>query len=204
MSPRPKTVEDDAILAAVSRVIGRVGPARLTLALVAAEAGLAPATLVQRFGSKRGLLLSLGRSAAPESRADVDELCAKTGSPLAALRDFLLCFAAMANTPDELANHLAAFHLDLVDEELRELTARIARHNESTVSQLVQAALDAGELQGCEAQRLAPVLVTVVQGSLLSWAVFRRGPAKRWAARHIEVVLEPYLANRCSRGGRQR
>lgn len=196
MSPRPKTVDDDAILAATGRVIGRVGPAKLTLALVAAEVGLAPATLVQRFGSKRGLLLELGRSGQSDSGEFIEALRAKHGSPLVVLREFLLCFAGMANTPDELANHLAAFHLDLVDAELRELTREIAVHNETTVAGLIREAVAAGEMHGCRPRLLAPVLLCVAQGSLLSWAVFRKGTARRWAARHIDTTLAPYRVMR--------
>lgn len=192
MSPRPKTVTDEAILTATSHVIGRVGPSKLTLALVAAEVGLAPATLVQRFGSKRGLLLSLGRSATPEDEDAAAGWLARHASPLAALRAFLLCFAGMAKTPDELANHLAAFHLDLVDVELRAITRKLAAHHEKTVAALVREAIDSGELRGCRAAALAPVLLAVTQGALLSWAVFRRGTARRWTARHIDVVLAPY------------
>src|SRR2546423_683694 len=72
-------------LAAASRGIGRLGPGRLTLADVAHEAGLAPATLLQRFGSKRGLLLALVEF----GLAGVDECFAVVRaahrSPLAAL-----------------------------------------------------------------------------------------------------------------------
>jgi AcrR family transcriptional regulator len=53
MSPRPRTASDEEILAATHRVISSVGP-RFTLADVAREIGLAPATLIQRFGSKKG------------------------------------------------------------------------------------------------------------------------------------------------------
>ncbi len=53
---RRKTQTDEAILEAALRALERVGPVRMTLADVASEAGLAPATLVQRFGSKAGLL----------------------------------------------------------------------------------------------------------------------------------------------------
>ena len=56
MAGRPRTHSDDALLDATFRAVGAVGPARLTLADVAREAGVAPATLVQRFGSKRALL----------------------------------------------------------------------------------------------------------------------------------------------------
>ena len=50
MSPRPRTVSDVDILIAAHRVISRLGPARFTLADVAKESRLSPATLVQRFG----------------------------------------------------------------------------------------------------------------------------------------------------------
>src|SRR5215471_15001843 len=63
MPPRPRTASDAEILQATGRAIARLGPARLTLAAVAQEVGLAPATLVQRFGSKRGLLLALAAEA---------------------------------------------------------------------------------------------------------------------------------------------
>jgi len=57
MSPRPRTTSDEDLLKAVHAVVTRLGP-NLTLADVAKEAGVSAATLVQRFGSKRGLLLA--------------------------------------------------------------------------------------------------------------------------------------------------
>ena len=55
MAGLPRTVDDATIPRATAEVIGRAGLAGLTLAAVAREAGLSAATLVQRFGSKRGL-----------------------------------------------------------------------------------------------------------------------------------------------------
>ena len=63
MSPRPRTVSDAQILYATQRAMSRLGPTRMTLAAVAKEAGLSAATLVQRFGSKRGLMLALWATA---------------------------------------------------------------------------------------------------------------------------------------------
>src|SRR6266849_3641275 len=59
MSPRPRQTSDDEILAATARVMQRRSPTQLTLADVAKEAGVVPATLIQRFGTKRGLLLAV-------------------------------------------------------------------------------------------------------------------------------------------------
>ncbi len=67
---RPRGVDDAVILRATTQVMGQVGPADLTLAAVAREVGLAPATLVQRFGSKHGLLLAL----ADQAEKDISEL----------------------------------------------------------------------------------------------------------------------------------
>src|SRR5262245_45373389 len=83
--PRPRTATDAAILEAAHRVIARLGPARVTLADVGREAGLSPATLVQRFGSKRGLLLALARAAAGSVGDCFAAVRAAHASPLAAL-----------------------------------------------------------------------------------------------------------------------
>src|SRR5688572_11388706 len=87
VSPRPRTVTDDDILAAAARAMSKVPPTRFTLAEVAREAGLAPATLVQRFGSKRGLLLALAAQSAVSMDACVDMARQAHPSPLAALFD---------------------------------------------------------------------------------------------------------------------
>src|SRR5205823_2473684 len=65
MSPRPRKTSDDDILAATARVMQRLSPTQLTLADIAKEAGIVPATLIQRFGTKRGLPLASSASAEP-------------------------------------------------------------------------------------------------------------------------------------------
>ena len=196
MSPRPRKVDDAEILAATGRVVGRVGPARITLALVAAEVGLAPATLIQRFGSKRRLLIAFAESGRGQSEAFLEGLRREHRSPLAILRAFLLCFADMASTPEEMANHLAFFQMDLTDPILRKLTLEVLQDNEATVAGLLEEAVQAREVAGCDPEELAPVLLTVAHGSLLTWAVHRTGTAREWIARYLETALRPYLTTR--------
>ena len=64
MSPRPRKVSDDDVLAATHRAMARLGPGELTLAQIATEAGVTAGALAQRFGSKRALLLTLAERAA--------------------------------------------------------------------------------------------------------------------------------------------
>ena len=85
MSPRQRTVSDEDILAATARVVGRIGSGEMTLADVGKEAGLSPATLLQRFGSKRSLLLALAETSAAEVDQAFAQLRAELDSPVAAL-----------------------------------------------------------------------------------------------------------------------
>ena len=54
---RRKTISDEDVLDAAAKVMFSIGPA-FTLAEVAKAAGIAPATLVQRFGDKHGLTVA--------------------------------------------------------------------------------------------------------------------------------------------------
>jgi AcrR family transcriptional regulator len=108
MSPRPRTVDDAAIAMAIGRVITKLGPAKLTLAAIAREAGLSPATLVQRFGSKRNLLVKLSGGAG-DIAPMVEELRQAGKPPLEIVREVLLCYADMAPTPTAMINSFGAY-----------------------------------------------------------------------------------------------
>jgi AcrR family transcriptional regulator len=192
MSPRPRETSDDAILQAVARVISRVGPARLTLAQVAAEVGVAPATLLQRFGSKRGLLLALARQGAAATGREYAAIREAHPSPLAALFALADCMAHMAATPEELANHLASLHIDLTDPDFHFLALEQARAARAAVRGFVEAAVAAGELMPCDTARLGRAVQAVLGGSLLAWAIEREGTAVDWMREGLETLLEPY------------
>jgi AcrR family transcriptional regulator len=200
MSPRPRSVSDEEILAATARTIGRVGPLRLTLALVAREVGLSPATLIQRFGSKRELLLSLARQGSGDEQGFLDGLRAEGRSALETARAFLLCFAGLAQSPKEMANHLAFLQVDLTDAAFHRITARLFRSQHEAVASLLAEAQADGELGPVDPRALARLLLAVVNGSLLTWAVYREGPAAAWLARDVDLALEPYRPSRVSDG----
>lgn len=192
MSPRPKTVEDAEILEACQRVMQRVGPARFTLAEVAREAGLSPATLVQRFGSKRKLLQAFSSSAAGHGEFLLAHLKSRFKSPLQVVREFLLCFADMAATPKEMANHLAWLQLDLTDPVMLRSFRAMSRENLEILEKLLAEAVDEGELRPNNSASLARVLMAATTGSLLAWATFREGTARAWLQRDLDTVLDPH------------
>lgn len=193
MSPRPRTTPDATILDAVTRVISRVGPARMTLADVAAEAGHSPAGLVQRFGSKRGLLLALARQRAGEVRGAFAMARAWQPSPVEAMFEVLTGFVAHADTPDALAHHLAFAQVELDDAEFHGAAFESARTMLDGIRVLLEQAVEAGELAQCDAEGLARTVQTAYNGALVTWAVYRQGTLGDWLRGEIEAVLEPWL-----------
>lgn len=191
--PRPQKVTDDEIFAAVSRVMQRVGPADLTLGLVATEAGVTPGLLVQRFGSKHALLVRLAASAAGTSRAYFRELRAAHHSPLATLRAYVACFADLAATPEAFARNLAYLTVDLTDPDLRAHLARQSQATRSEIETLLADAVKHGELaRSTNVKRLARTIEAVIGGSMITWATYRTGKADRWMRNILDAVLEPH------------
>jgi AcrR family transcriptional regulator len=196
MSPRPKLVEDAALLAGTARVIERLGPVRLTLAEVAKEVGLAPATLVQRFGSKRGLLLAVARQGTAGVRGEFARIRAAHRSPLAAIVAVGECMAQMARTPEALANSLAFFQMDIADPEFHRLALAHARQFREELRAMLDDAVRAGELRRCSTARLANAVQGLIGGSLMNWAIHREGKAAAWIAADLETLLRPLRTGR--------
>jgi AcrR family transcriptional regulator len=194
MSPRPRQASDDDILRAAFRAITRVGPARLTLADVAREAGISAAAVVQRFGSKRALLLAAAADAAGGDAYIFPALRARHRSPVAALLGLADCMTLLGVTPQAVANNLAFFQMDLTDPDFHRHALAGSNGMRAGLRALVRDAIRAGELRRCNAARLAAALQAVINGSLLAWAVHREGDLVAWIRRDLRMVLEPYRA----------
>jgi AcrR family transcriptional regulator len=194
VSPRPRTVTDDEILAATARAMSKVPPTRFTLAGVAREVGLAPATLVQRFGSKRGLLLALSSQSAASMDAGFDAVRAAYASPLEALLSAATEMARFSTTPEELANSLAYLQIDLSDEDFHKHILVGSQAMERGYRALLDDAVAAGELKRCDTDALARAVEAMAGGSLIGWAIHRKGKAEAWVRRDLETLLSPYRA----------
>jgi len=192
VSPRPRTVSDDEILAATARAMSRVPPTRFTLAEVAQEVGLAPATLVQRFGSKRGLLLALSAQSAGSMDASFEMVRQAHASPLEALLTAATEMARFSPTPEELANSIAYLHIDLSDAEFHKHILESSRAMQRGYGALLDDALEARELVQCDTERLARAVEAVAAGSLIGWAIHRKGKAEAWVRKDLETLLAPY------------
>jgi AcrR family transcriptional regulator len=196
---RPRTVADADILMALHAVVGRIGPTRMTLADVASEVGLSAATLVQRFGSKRGLLLAFARVGAETADYCFAGVREQHASPLEALIAAATMMTKSMGSPEELANGLAFLQMDISDREFRKYALESFQKTVAGYRALLDDAVKAGELKPCDTTKLAHAVSAVSGGSLIGWAVWQRGTAERWVKRDLETLLAPYRAKSAAR-----
>ena len=158
---RPKSKSDEEVMAATMRAVSAHGVSSLTLAHVAAEAGLAPSTLAERYGSKRALLLAAAKSAARVAPASSPG--AHT-NPRDAAVDYLISLARPVGDRRAFAHHLAFLELDVADPEFREAAAG---HVAAVLARLESFGLSARE---------ARALYVAYNGALVLWALAGEGP----------------------------
>jgi AcrR family transcriptional regulator len=193
MSPRPRETSDEAILAAAARVMQRRSPVELTLADIAEEAGVVPATLIQRFGTKRGLLLAACRSGPTGVSQQFAAAREKYGSPLKTLIELYVECSGFASTPESLANGLAYLQIDLTDREFHAITLAQFTVIRDETRKLLDDAVAARELRPCDTAELARLVQEVNGGAMLDWAVYRKGSLAAWIRRSLESLLASYL-----------
>jgi len=192
MAPRPRETSDAEILAATARVMQRRSPVELTLADVAKEAGVHPATIIQRFGTKRELLLANCRVWTADVPGQFAAARAKYGSPMKTLIGMFAECSSFAATPESMANALAYLQIDLTDPEFHAvlLTQFVTTRDET--KKLLDDAVAARELKPCDTAQLARLVQQVNGGAMLDWAVYRKGTLAAWIGRSLEALLAPY------------
>ena len=194
--PRPRETSDAEILAAAARVIQRRSPVELTLADVAKEAGVVPATIIQRFGSKRELLLANCKAWTADVAGQFAVAREKYRSPLKTLIEMFAECSSFAATPESMANALAYLQIDLTDPEFYAVLLTQYETTRDETMKLLGDAVTTRELKPCDISELARLVQQVNGGAMLDWAVYRKGPLAAWIRRSLEGLLAPYRVGR--------
>jgi AcrR family transcriptional regulator len=202
MSPRPRETSDAEILAAAARVMQRLGPSQLTLAHVAKEAGVVPATLIQRFGTKRELLLAAFKGGTQDLSTQFATARAKYGSPLKTLSELFAECGSFAPTPEAMANSLAYLQVDLTDPEFHVELLKMYLTMRAETKKLLDSAVAARELKACDTGELARLIQEINSGAMIDWAVYRQGSLAGWMRRSLEALLAPYRTARSRKSRR--
>ena len=176
---RRKTISDEAVLDAAAKVMFAKGPTGFTLADVARAAGIAPATLMQRFGDKRGLVLA---AMARENEVFAAELAAlPPGRGAEAVVDvFRLLFPAMVEFSGHFADQLLWLRQDMSDPDLN----RMARLRFQRLRAAIAARLPPLAIPADEAARL---IEGQWQGALLQWGIEHEGRLGDFVARSLRA-----------------
>ena len=193
MSPRPRTTSDQELLTALHRVVTRLGPG-LTLADVAKEAGVSAATLVQRFGSKRGMLLAFASLAAEGTDEEFAAIRRNHPDLVDAIREVVRCYAQMlASSPEAVSNGLAFLQMDLSDPDFHRHALAQARATLTEMKSLLDDGVKSGRLVKCDTEKLAFALNALIGGAMVSWAVLRDGTSEQAMQQAVDMLIAPYL-----------
>ncbi|HEV7759914.1 MAG TPA: helix-turn-helix domain-containing protein [Acidimicrobiales bacterium] len=162
--PRKRSVSDEAILDRALGLAESAGPAALTFSALSAEVGLAPATLVQRFGTKAKLLQAALLRAwdhLDEATAGAD---AGAGDGPEGVVDLVTRLSGQYD-PAEDADQILLLREDLRDPVLR-------ARGQAWIATL--AAAIEGRLEGAP-PGVGRLVVAQWQGSLTVWQFHREG-----------------------------
>ena len=187
---RPIETADDALLDAAGRTLSAHGPAAFTLARAAEGAGVAAATLVKRFGSKRALFLRLSRRWVDSLDGELDTVEAACGSPLQCVRALALHNYRDLDHPERAPLQLAALAVDLQDAELRGLLHEGWGKVRARLERQLAAAVAAGELVGNPPpDQLARIVYGAMEGGCLTWSVHPVGSLVARLSADLDAML---------------
>jgi AcrR family transcriptional regulator len=180
--PRQRTVPDAALADAALAVVRDGGPAALTFGALAARVDLAASTLVQRFGTKSGLLRAALLHAWAQLEDATASAVASTTPDAAGVVDLLVELSGQYQPDDDFADQLLVLREDLRDPVLRERgRAWIATLVTVVEERLADAPGGAGGL--------GAVVVANWQGALTVWSFARDRPLPDAVRASLQALL---------------
>jgi AcrR family transcriptional regulator len=163
--PRKRTIPDEDLLDAALGLVREVGPEAVSFGTLATRVGLAPSTLVQRFGSKAGLLHAALLRAWRQLEAVTDEAIATAPDGPDGVVELLVSLTGQYDAHD-FADQLRVLREDLRDPALRQRgEAWFAALSDAVEARL---AGTAGGVAG-----LGRLVVATWQGTLTVWSFTR-------------------------------
>jgi len=188
---------DSAILQAASKLVAQTGPCNFTLADVGQEVGLSAATLVQRFGSKRLLMLGMLEQMTSLVNGRFAAKVAEGETPLESLYAAALDRADPTHGPENVANGMAFLFMQIGDPDFHAIAAASARQAVEAYKTMLDNAIEVGELSvaGLDTQDLAETIHSMTLGSLVMWVIHRDAGSKPRTKRDLDTLLRPYRRN---------
>lgn len=167
--PRKRTIADQDVLDAALAIVRANGPAALTFAALALRIDLAPATIVQRFGTKAGLLrAALSRAWDMLDEATTAAIDRAPRSP-AGVIEMLVELSGQYYEGDDFADQLLILREDLRDPVLR-VRGRVWMDR---LYEAIESRLDGSPTS--RTRGAGRLVFAQWQGALIVWSFRRRG-----------------------------
>jgi AcrR family transcriptional regulator len=184
--PRKRTIPDETLLAAALVIVREDGSDALTFAALAPHVGLAPSTIVQRFGTKAKLLQAALLRAWDALDEQTTAAMANAGHGPNGVVELLVQLTGQYDAHD-FADQLRLLREDLRDPVLR---AR-GRAWLATLTAAVEERLGRIPTAGADdASGLGELIVAYWQGTLTVWSFTRNAPS----VDYVRTALEEFLA----------
>jgi AcrR family transcriptional regulator len=177
--PRPRSITDQDLLDAALVVVHTAGPDALTFAAAAQQCGLAASTIVQRFGTKAGLLRAALLRAWDLLDEQTEQAAAAAGPGRAGVVDLLLRLSGSYDAHD-FADQLRVLREDLRDPLLRERGQRWLARLAGEVERRLGPDAAAG---------LGQLVVAHWQGTLTVWSFTREAPLTVFVDAALRTLL---------------
>lgn len=181
--PRVKTIKDAQVLEKTLDLLIVRGPHQLTLSEVGQAVSLSPSTLVQRFGSKDGLVQRTLEYATEQLERSI-ELMPDSGDARRDLIDWLITLASAFQTRDHVAGNLTLLIADLNDEQRRHSAARYTDAMRRGIERKLRA------LGSPLPTFYAKLIEAQWHGLVIQWAIHGQGGLESWMREGLSGLLD--------------
>jgi AcrR family transcriptional regulator len=194
---RPRSFSDEDAFRATTRLLIEHGASGITLADLARDLGCTAPALNVRFGSRIGLLKAYYAWATQMDSERFQRVRETYDSPMAAVRARFTMPAhdRLEELVDSTgqAKLLSLLSEAQADAEFADLVAERSRIFERDLTELLQAAIDTGELRPCDPAKLSHLIYTCFVGASFVWSVKPHGSVIDEVMSVLDTALAPCL-----------
>ena len=186
-----KIVEDQFVLEQALWVISKYGPDCFTLVDVGKAVGLAPATLLQRFGSKQQLLILAAKQATASLQQDLQKLKLKKLAWDKELIQLLASVPKGFGTRQDIASSLGLLKLDMIDPELHPVASELFNTLRGRIHELLLDGQKSGQLDASfDLEVVMWELDALRHGLVIQWTLSGKGTLKKWLEKGFQNNLK--------------
>lgn len=187
---RIKNIQDAEVLEKALIVISELGPDTFSLADVGEATGLAPSTLLQRFGSKRDLLVLAAKHANIKLQKDLEELSEKKISWRKELEALFCAVPEGFGSRKDIANSLGLLKLDIVDPELHPIAKKLFKTLRDRIYILLS---EANSKKSVDVEAMVWEIDALRHGLVIQWTLSGTGTIQNWLKKGLNNYLNRRL-----------